>query len=184
MIVNANPKMKLNRLVKSGKLFCIRRGLYNSEQHTASYLLAECVCSPSYLSFDFALSFYGIIPERVFTCTSATFRRGKRKLYESSFGTFCYRDVPSTVFPYEIKILNEEGYYFKIASPEKALCDKVYSVKPVRNLKGIQKLLLDDMRIELDDLMRLNTNIICELAPLYHSQNLSFLVKFIRRNLS
>ena len=183
MIVNANPKMKLNRLVKSGKLFCIRRGLYNSEQHTASYLLAECVCSPSYLSFDFALSFYGIIPERVFTCTSATFRRGKRKLYESSFGTFCYRDVPSTVFPYEIKILNEEGYYLKIASPEKALCDKVYSVKPVRNLKGIQKLLLDDMRIELDDLMRLNTNIICELAPLYHSQNLSFLVKFIRRNL-
>ena len=172
MIVNANPKMKLNRLVKSGKLFYICRGLYNSERHTASYLLAECICSPSYLSFDFALSFYGIIPERVFTCTSATFRRGKRKLYQSPFGTFCYRDVPSAVFPYEVKILNEEGYYFK-----------VYSVKPVRNLKGMSELLLDDMRIDPNDMMRLNTNIICELAPLYRSQNLSLLVKFIRRNL-
>lgn len=187
MIINSlseysNPKMKLKRLVKSGKFFPIVKGLYETDEHSAGYLLAESIYSPSYLSFDFALSFHGIIPEAVYTYTSATFEKRRKKFHSTSFGNFYYRDVPYAVFPLEIRILQEDGYYFKIASPEKALCDKVYSVSPVHSLKGIAELLDGDLRIDYSELEKLNFNTVNEIAPLYHSSNVNLLAKFLRKN--
>ena len=183
MIINSlseysNPKMKLKRLVKSGKFFPIVKGLYETDEHSAGYLLAESIYSPSYLSFDFALSFHGLIPEAVYTYTSATFEKRRKKFHSTSFGNFYYRDVPYAVFPLEIRILQEDGYYFNIASPEKALCDKVYSVSPVHSLKGIAELLDGDLRIDYSELEKLNFNTVNEIAPLYHSSNVNLLAKF------
>ena len=187
MIINSlseysNPKMKLKRLVKSGKFFPIVRGLYETDEHRAGYLLAESIYSPSYLSFDFALSFHGLIPEKVYAFTSATFEKKKKKIHRTSFGNFYYRDVPSAVFHYEIMILKEANYYFKIASPEKALCDKLYSISPVFSLRGIEELLDEDLRIDYSELEKLDFNVIKELAPLYHSNNVKLLAKFLRKN--
>ena len=99
MIINglseySNPKTKLGRLVKSGNFFPIIRGLYETDTKRAGYLFAESIYSPSYLSFDFALSFHGLIPETVYSYTSATFEKRKKKTYQTSFGNFYYRDVP------------------------------------------------------------------------------------------
>ena len=74
----ANPKTKLSRLVKENVYFPIVRGLYETSPHTAGYLLAGSIYGPSYLSFEFALSFYGLIPERVTTFTSATCLKKKK----------------------------------------------------------------------------------------------------------
>ena len=188
MIINglseySNPQTKLGRLVKSGNFFPIIRGLYETDINRAGYLLAESIYSPSYLSFDFALSFHGLIPEAVYSYTSATFEKRKKKIYRTSFGNFYYRDVPSDVFYLEVISLHEDGYYFKMASPEKALCDKIYSVAPVRSLKRIAELLEEDLRIDRSELERLNIKTIEELAPLYHSSNVTLLEKFLRKNL-
>ena len=188
MIINSlseysNPKMKLNRLVKSGNFIPIVKGLYETDSDRVGYLLAESIYSPSYLSFDFALSFHGLIPEAVYSYTSATFEKRKKKFHQTSFGTFYYRDVPSDVFPHEILLFHEADYYFKIASPEKALCDKIYSVAPVRSIKGIAELLDDDLRIEYSEIEQLNFDAIYEIAPLYHSTNISLFVKFLRKNI-
>lgn len=187
MIINglseySNPKTKLGRLVKSGDFFPIIRGLYETDINKAGYLLAESIYSPSYLSFDFALSFYGLIPETVYSYTSATFEKRKKKIYNTSFGNFYYRDVPSDVFYLEVISLHENEYYFKIASPEKALCDKLYTVAPVRSLKRIAELLEDDLRIDYSELEKLNIEIIEEISPLYHSSNVTLLAKFLRKN--
>ena len=174
--------MKLKRLVKSGKFFPIVKGLYETDEHSAGYLLAESIYSPSYLSFDFALSFHGLIPEKVYAFTSATFEKRKKKIHRTSFGNFYYRDVPSDVFYLEVMSLHEDDYYFKIASPEKALCDKLYSVAPVRSLKRIAELLEEDLRIDCSELEKLNIKTIEEIAPLYHSSNVILLEKFLRKN--
>lgn len=58
-------------------------------------------------------------------------RKGKTKRYENAFGTFLYRDVPAAVYPLGVEIKVEGGYSYQIASPEKALCDKLYSLSPV-----------------------------------------------------
>ena len=184
MIINSlseysNPKMKLRRLVKSGKFFPIVKGLYETDINRAGYLLAESIYSPSYLSFDFALSFHWLIPETVYSYTSATFEKRKKKTYHTSFGNFYYRDVPSDVFCLEVISLHEDEYYFKIASPEKALCDKLYSITTVRSIKKVTELLEDDLRIDYSELVKLDIKTINEIAPFYHSNNVTLLAKFL-----
>lgn len=53
---------------------------------TPPYLLAGSIYGPSYISFEYALSYYGMIPEAVYIVTCATF--DKKKKYETAFGTF------------------------------------------------------------------------------------------------
>ena len=72
-----NPKMKIGRLVKERKLIPIIRGLYETDDSVPGYLLANIIYGPSYLSFEFALSWYDLIPEAVFTITSASFSKKK-----------------------------------------------------------------------------------------------------------
>lgn len=52
----SNPSCKLERLVKDGKYHRIIRGLFETDPDTPGELLAQAICSPSYLSFEYALS--------------------------------------------------------------------------------------------------------------------------------
>ena len=131
----ASPKTKLLRMVQNGECFQIIRGLYETDRNVSPYLLAGSIYGPSYISFEYALSYYGLIPEAVFTVTSASYEKKKRKKYETPFGTFTYRDVPAKAFPLFIHLRQEGTYWYRIASPEKALCDELYSKSPVGNIK-------------------------------------------------
>lgn len=74
----ANKNNKISRDIKSKKLFRIIRGLYETNKNTPAYLLAGSIYGPSYISFEYALSYYGLIPERVTTVTCATFNKKKK----------------------------------------------------------------------------------------------------------
>ena len=52
---------------------------------------------------------------------------------------------------------------------------------PVKNLNEFQALLFDNLRIDEDELKKLNMESIEKIAPLYHANNLNFLIKFMRR---
>lgn len=174
------PENKLARMVKDGHCIPVVKGLYETDRTTPGYLLAGSIFGPSYLSFDFALSRYGLIPEAVYTFTSATFDKKKAKKYVTPFGTFTYRDVPTYAYPFGIRIEMEGTYFYQIASPEKALCDKLYSISPVRNKKELQSLLFDDLRIDETEFAKLNAQDLLELCDLYHSTNLKMLKKLLR----
>ena len=60
-----NKNSKLSREVKNNKIFRIKNGLYETNKNTPGYLIASSIYGPSYISFDYALSKYGLIPERV-----------------------------------------------------------------------------------------------------------------------
>ena len=62
-----------------------------------AYLLAGSIYGPSYISFEFALSYYGLIPEAVHVVTCASFEKKKKKTYDTIFGTFTYRNDVSTI---------------------------------------------------------------------------------------
>ena len=74
-----SPKSKLSRMAKSGEYFPITKGIYETDRHTPAYLLAGSIYGPSYISFEYALSFYGMIPEAVYTVTSATFEKKRKR---------------------------------------------------------------------------------------------------------
>ncbi|MEG1509791.1 MAG: hypothetical protein RR454_04970 [Clostridia bacterium] len=174
-------KGKIGRDVKSGLLIPIVKGLYETDKNTSGHLLSICIYGPSYLSFDYALAHYSLIPEAVYkTYTSATFNKRKKKRYDNAFGTFIFRDVPAEAFPYGVIVKEENGYAYQIATPEKALCDKLYTISPVNSIKGLKMLLFEDLRIDEDEFNKLNKADIKMLAPLYHSTNLNLLSKLLK----
>lgn len=178
----SNKNNKISREIKKGKLFKIITGLYETDPNTPGYLLASSIYGPSYISFDFALSYYGLIPERVSTITCATFNKKKRKQYNTKFGVFTYKDVPSSAYPEEILLKQENNYSYQIATKEKALCDKLYLLKPLKNLSNLETMLFNDLRIDIEEFKKINIKKIEKLSNLYHSTNVALLLKYLRRN--
>lgn len=177
----ANPKAKLSRMVKQGEYFRIARGLYETDRNVPGHLLAGSIYGPSYISFEYALGYYGMIPEAVYTITSATFEKKKKKKYETVFGTFTYRDVPSDAFPLEIRLVQEGEYFYRIAEPEKALCDTLYIMPPAKNTTELASLLFDDLRIDDSELLKMDTEKIRFLSDRYRVTNMIKLATLLRR---
>lgn len=178
----SNKNNKICRDVKNGNLIKIINGLYETDKTVNGYLLAGSIYGPSYLSFEYALYYYGLIPEKVTTYTSATCNKKKKKTYNTFFGIYSFRDVPKLVYPIGVKLIQEGNYAYQIATPEKALCDKIYTISPLKNMTELENLLFNDLRIDTDEFKKLNINEIEEISKMYHSTNVSLLYRYMRRN--
>jgi len=92
--------------------------------------IANRIYSPSYISFEMALSYYQMIPESVYGLTSATSR--KTIVFETNVGDFIYHTIqPRLHFGY--RLVNYRGKRFKVAEPEKALLDYFYINTSIRS---------------------------------------------------
>ena len=176
-----NPRDKLAHMVKKKECIPVIQGLYETNPTTPGYRLANTICSPSYLSFEFALSYHGLIPEAVYNFTSATFEKKKKKEFKTPFGTFTYREVPSAAYPYGIECVSENGYTFQIASPEKALCDELYIQSPVTSQRELKEFLFDGLRIDWELFCKLNMDDILFLNSKYHCTNIQKLTKTMEK---
>ncbi len=179
----SDPANKIARMVRDDELVPVVRGLYETDAHASPWTLGGCIYGPSYISFESALSHYGLIPEAVRVVTSATFEKGKSKTYDTPFGTFLFRDVPAEAFPYGIEAKGDGDAIFRIATPEKALCDKLYAVSPVANRSELEALLYEDLRIDREDLADLDVDDVAFLAEKYHSRNVRKLAAYLRNGL-
>lgn len=173
----SNKPCKIGRMVRDGRYHRIIRGLYETDPDTPGQYIAQAICNPSYLSFEYALSRYGLIPEAVFGFTSASFRKKRLKEYDTPYGYFTFRDVPDAVFPYGVRFEMEQDRGYWIADPEKALCDKVYSVRPVGSERAMRELLFEDLRIDEDGFSELDTDELSKLSEIYGSKNVRLLAK-------
>jgi hypothetical protein len=175
----ANINTKIERDIKNGKYIRVVKGLYETNKNTSGYLLAGSIYGPSYLSFDFALAYYDLIPERVVNCTCAIFNKKKKKRYNTPFGVYLYQDVPSRVYYLGVNLIKEGDYYYQIATAEKALCDKLYTLSPLKNRTNLIHLLEDDLRIDKEDIMKLNLNDIKILSNKYNCSNVRLFYKYL-----
>ena len=178
-----NPTAKIRRMAENGDLIPIVRGLYETDKGIPGYYLAGSIYGPSYLSFEFALAWHGLIPEAVYQFTCATFHKRRRKDFDTAFGRFSYQDVPDDAYPYGVELREENGYTFQLATPEKALCDQMYKLPPCNNRGELQELLFSNLRIEQDSLSRLSRDELLSLLPLYHTKNHKLLAAFVRKEL-
>lgn len=184
----SQPIQKINTMVKKGELIQLKKGIYTFSQDYRNHSLnliatANMLYKPSYVSFEYALSFHGLIPERVYTITSASVSRNKD--YETPLGRFSYKKVPLRAYPLGIewKFDKNDGGYM-IATAEKALCDKIYFDKRVKNIKKneIVSFLEDDLRIDIDDLKSLDSKLIWKISMAYSSKVLQSLASIIKRS--
>lgn len=174
--------IKIKRMADSGSIIRLTKDLYETNINAEGYLVANAICSPSYLSFDYALAFHGMIPETVHVYTSASFKKRKTKQYKNALGLFTYRDVPPHIYPYGIEIYYENDYAFAIATPEKAICDKLYTLKPVKNKKELYDLLFNDLRIDYNMIDQLDFDSLFFLCDNYKSTNMKYLKKNFNQN--
>ncbi len=176
-----NPDSKIQRLVAEGKLFVVTRGIYETDCNVSGHCLAGVIYGPSYLSFEFAMGFYGLIPEAVYTFTSATFGKKKKKQFDNVFGVYTFRDVPDEVYPCGVELKEEKGYSYWIASPEKAVCDMMYKASPMNNLKELKELLFNDLRIDENVFKSLDYDKMIDLSKLYKKKNHKLLISFLKK---
>ena len=175
---NINQKIALD--CKNGKLTRIKRGLYTDDIKKDALIISNVCYGPSYLSFEYALSYYGLIPEYVSAYTSATYIKKNTKIYQTEKACFIYRSIPKNIFAQGVVFLkNENDIRYKIASKEKALCDLLYSMYPVRSIKDLKVMLFDDLRIDEEEFKKLDFSFIKTIANDYHSNTLYILVKYI-----
>jgi predicted transcriptional regulator of viral defense system len=180
----AAPANKLMRMVDAGEVTPIVRGLYETNPSTSPYLLAASIYGPSYLSFEFALSVHGLIPEKVAAITCATFEKRKKRTYSTNFGRFTYQDVPSRAFPLGLTTLQEGDYFYRIACPEKALCDQLYKSASVRSVRALKELLFADLRIDETQLARFDAEKIRAYAEAYRCTNIRLLGTYLAKERS
>lgn len=180
-----NVNDKISNLVKSGELVRLKKGFYSFSK---AYLtkpidlisVANTLYSPSYVSFDYALSYYGMIPERVSEITSATSKN--EKLFETPVGRFSYKKVPLKAYSLGVDWLydeNEGGRF--IATPEKALCDKIRYDRGIGTLTqgAMVEYLTYDLRLEITT--PLDSGLIEEIATAYRSRNLKTLSQVVEK---
>lgn len=131
-------------------------------------------------TYHLILHYHNLIPEGVYNYTSASFNK-KKKSYNIFFGNYLYQDVPVSVYHYGILLINDGEYNIQIATKEKALADKLYTLSPLKNVKEITELLLNDLRIDLEDLKKLNINDMKIISDSYKCMNVTLMYKFLRK---
>lgn len=123
----------IKRLLRSGILRKIEKNKYIlKEAYIHDFSLANTLYQPSYISFETALNFYGILSQFPREISSSTSRKTIRKIIDDKLFNFVHlkKDL---FWGYEKK----EG--FLIAYPEKALLDQLYL-----SSKGLRSLDLDE----------------------------------------
>jgi len=161
-----SPKDKLATMEKHGDLIRLKKGMYIvsptiHNQHISKELVANHLYGPSYVSLESALSFYGLIPERVYSIRSMTQKRSKQ--FSTPLGNFDY--ITTSPAYYKIGIRQEvvnNQYAYLIATPEKAMCDMIIAIPGLRlqSVKAMQTYLEDDLRMDFSVIKKYDTDVI------------------------
>ena len=181
------PQKKIANLEQKGSLIRLKRGLYVvsptvSEQLLSVELIANHLYGPSYVSMQYALRYYGLIPERVHTTTSLTFKASK--LYTNRVGRFEYIHCELDYYSIGIRQVIEENYAYLIASPEKALCDIIVYTPGLRlrYVKNMEAYLEEDIRFDMEEFYKMDATIFEQCAAVSKKKTeINNLIKLLKR---
>lgn len=187
----SKPRDKVSNMMKKGEIIQILKGFYvwgdvYRKRLISVEILSNMISNPSYISLDYALSHYGLIPERVNTVTAICLG-GRSRFFKSPLINFSYQQLNERRYYLGIRTESlQDGRRFIIASKEKALADKVYFSKGIKinNQADIAIYLFEDLRILPEDLLEINLELFGEIANLYNSMKVSLLNSFLHRKIN
>lgn len=174
---------QLSRWAKEGKIIRLKKGLYTlphqlQKRAFSPMFISNILYPHSYISLEYALSFYDLIPEHTTVLTAISTHKTKR--FQNPLGTFTYQSVkPSLFFGYE-KYPLPHDYPVLVATPEKALLDKIYFDSTVR-----YELSYFSENLRLQNFEKLRMKLLKQYAKRINSvkvkKMVSILIPFIRR---
>lgn len=134
-------RRRLNEWQDKGYITKIVKGYYIFSDLELSenvlFEIANRIYDPSYISFEMALSYHGLIPESIYGVTSASSRR--TYVFKTKIASFSYRTINRRLF-FGYDIVRYDSKSFKIATPEKALLDYFYLNPQINNRDGYASL--------------------------------------------
>ena len=181
----SKPRDKICRLLASGEIVRLRKGLYAfgeslRQAPISRELLANLIHGPSYISLDYALNYHGLIPERVEMVTSVTL--GRSRTFTTPCGIFSYRRLNQSRYAVGVILEEHNDLSFLIASPEKALADKVWADKRFDGIRlsAYGPYLLGDLRLDPARLAVLDNDCLDAIARAYDSRKLDRLMRCLQ----
>ncbi len=152
-------KLQISKWIKQKKIIPLKKGFYtlndlDRKVKLSPYLLANELYFPSYVSLEFALSLYHLIPEAVNIFTSIT--TNKTKTFKNIFGTFVYHSIKKEYFFDFRAAKSPDNYNYFLATPEKAVIDFIY-YNISFNVKDLKSELLYNYRFQNLDLLNIDT---------------------------
>jgi predicted transcriptional regulator of viral defense system len=180
----ASPRAKVTQLVRSGALVHIKKGLYVFGSqfvrgHYSLETLANLIHGPSYVSLEWALQYYGFMPEQVFEITSVTLSRSKK--FDTPLGRFSYAHTAKQAYSVGVTQIEVAPYQSAIiATPEKALTDLLAIRRgKCHSIAEMDRLLIDDLRLDSDQIRELDRT---RLVKIHHARTHSateYLLKWV-----
>ena len=167
-----NAHNQLNRWLKKGLVIKLKNGIYllnksDRKSEPDRIFLANQMYAPSYVSMEFALSYYGLIPERAAVVTSVSTR--KTASFSNQTGEYAYQHIQPEAFRGFRTVKVQNGMSAFIAEPEKAVVDFLYLNLP-RFKAGDTDIFAESYRFQNAEDLKLNR--IVKLSKLYSTSKL------------
>jgi Predicted transcriptional regulator len=182
----ASPDDKIGDMVRQGELIRLRRGFYAvapayRQKPLSLEIIANRLYGPSYLSMEYALSWHGMIPERVTELTSVCL--GRSRSFNTEVGIFSFISVKQLTYAEGYDLFDlPDGRHFLMAVREKALVDIIANRRNVSltSVGEVRTRLLDDLRMDTATLLDLDLERVERFSELYGSMKTGLLAKFLK----
>jgi len=182
------PRNKIQSLCRSGEIVRVKKGLYipgtrpGEEPNVDPLVLSGLIYGPSYVSLETALSWHGLIPERVDEVTCITTKRAR--VFRTPVGRFSYVPIREEAYPLGVRLESGRGGSWFLAEPEKALCDRIARVRGLEAMREVPAMLAENLRIERADLDRLRMDLVQEIATLYRRKSVTAFARWLEKERS
>lgn len=180
-----SPRAKLTTLLQKGDLIRVKKGLYlfGSDYRKGPYspeIMANKIYGPSYVSREYALAYYGLIPEHVAEVTSVSTKRARN--FDTPIGRFSYTYLPSKLYQVNFNlILVKDNETALLATPEKALADLLYFRHDhPKTLNELIDLLFDDLRLDDTLTSRMRIGMFSEILKAGGSPTLKLIIEWLK----
>jgi len=134
----------LSRWQEKGYIEKLRNGMYRLRKPLRDqeelFLIAGRLYGPSCISLESALSWYGLIPEGVFSITSVSHL--KTRQFDTPIGRFTYRHLKKELL-FGSHFTAWGPFHYKLADPVKALLDLFYLRADLKTSGQLEELRLD-----------------------------------------
>jgi len=163
-------KYFLEKQAKAGFLIRLKKGFYVIKTDPPSEEeIANALYRPSYISFEYALSYWGVLPEMPYIVTSATTK--PTRFFTTRIGSFSYRTIKGQAYT-GYSLVKSGDRSFLMADLEKALVDYLYFVTLHKSPFNERLVTASKGRVDLKKLRHYGT--------LYQSQLLQTLLETIK----
>ena len=181
----------IKKLMKEKLLVPLKKGFYISPYYQKTMIrdpaqseiywiyLANVLRGPSYVSGEYVLSKYNLIPETAFAITSVTLKSSRK--YISQTATFIYRHIKKELFyGYQLMVFGNSGLTARIAYPYKALFDFLY-LRPFSSQEEMKDYLIEKGRFNWDALSDQNKKEFIKTCNLSSSRKMLLIVSILKK---